>query len=439
MSQYVTGSVRTVLLAISVLCGILCLALASLGISALVLGPVISVVGVGIFLVIFNDRVWSPELSGPSNYKLSAAGQAELSSTILDSWVQLVECSSFQQAIIDQDFVCRALSPVAAEQLPIEFGQHLRASENKLSGLLLELEHIREAFFSNGKVPTKSQAVLKLKEASIKTDIIPLVDNNFGELYFLLNFTDKNQVSSVTLKQEEVKKFLSGLAHDLNNLFTGLENSLGMLKKQTHSSLTEKQVKLLSNLGRIAASGSKLTRNLLDYSKGIDGKRSCEAVDLSRVIEEVVSLVESDSRFAKVRISGSATPGLWVWGSSNGLHQVLLNLFYNSLDAMEAGGELDLHIREVGDSIELNVSDNGCGMTPEVQAVIFEPFFTTKKTAAGARYLGGSGLGLTNVKLLVESWGGQITCRSVLDVGTTFTISFYRAPKPAYVSGSASL
>jgi two-component system NtrC family sensor kinase len=96
------------------------------------------------------------------------------------------------------------------------------------------------------------------------------------------------------------------------------------------------------------------------------------------------------------------------------LHQVLLNLFKNALEAMPAGGEIVIASRVRGPNVEITVTDTGEGMPPEVAASIFQPYFTTKEK--------GTGLGLAICRSIIKEHGGCIFADSTPGKGSTFTI-----------------
>jgi two-component system sensor kinase FixL len=99
---------------------------------------------------------------------------------------------------------------------------------------------------------------------------------------------------------------------------------------------------------------------------------------------------------------------------ANQLHQVLINLIKNALEAMPEGGKITISSRVRGTNAEISIADTGEGMTPEVAANIFQPYFTTKET--------GTGLGLANCQSIIQEHGGSILVESRPGRGTTFTI-----------------
>jgi two-component system sensor histidine kinase HydH len=98
------------------------------------------------------------------------------------------------------------------------------------------------------------------------------------------------------------------------------------------------------------------------------------------------------------------------------MNQILLNLYMNSLAAMDAGGNLTITVVDVSlnRDLEIRVTDDGCGMDEQILSDIFDPYFTTRPD--------GTGLGLSIVHRLVETLDGEIRVESVKDQGTTFFI-----------------
>ena len=105
--------------------------------------------------------------------------------------------------------------------------------------------------------------------------------------------------------------------------------------------------------------------------------------------------------------------GLSVRVNEAELQQVLLNLLLNAVEACSSGGRVTVGANG-GDPARIRVSDDGCGMTQEVQRRIFEPFFSARR--------GGTGLGLFLSLDFVRHWGGEIQVRSAPGSGSTFEV-----------------
>ena len=97
------------------------------------------------------------------------------------------------------------------------------------------------------------------------------------------------------------------------------------------------------------------------------------------------------------------------------MKQAFMNLILNAMQAMPNGGSLDVVTKHFDSGIRIEVSDTGVGISEENLARLFEPFFTTKS--------GGTGLGLTNAKRIIQQHGGDIEVRSKMGVGTTVIVT----------------
>jgi PAS domain S-box-containing protein len=146
---------------------------------------------------------------------------------------------------------------------------------------------------------------------------------------------------------------------------------------------------------------------------------------LETTLAEALELFQDTFRESKVkihRVEEGPVPELVF--DPKLLHQVLLNLFNNALEAMPRGGELTVTTRVRGEYAEIVVADTGEGMTPEVAANIFQPYFTTKAK--------GTGLGLAISQSIIQEHGGEIEVESAPGQGSTFTIRLPLAkPAPA--------
>lgn len=109
--------------------------------------------------------------------------------------------------------------------------------------------------------------------------------------------------------------------------------------------------------------------------------------------------------------------------------QVVLNLVLNALDAVKAGGRIDVRLeQDPQGTLRLQVADNGCGLPPKLGSRIFEPFTTSKDT--------GLGLGLSICKRIAEAHGGTITGTNRVEGGAVFVVSL-PVPGPGGKSGSS--
>jgi PAS domain S-box-containing protein len=228
-------------------------------------------------------------------------------------------------------------------------------------------------------------------------------------------------------KMESVGRLAAGIAHDFNNVLAGVFAYGEMLVEETPEHSPHKRY--AQNVLSAATRGRGLVEQILAYSRSQIGKRA--PIDIGPVVAETLELLHG-SLPAAIRLEAS-TPqlALVVIGDATQLHQVVMNLCSNAIQATSAGGTLRVALEAVdlpvertlshgtlrpGHYVRLTVEDNGSGMDAATLSRIFEPFFTTKEIGRG------TGLGLSLVYAIITDSGGVIDVHSILDQGSTFTI-----------------
>jgi CheY-like chemotaxis protein/two-component sensor histidine kinase len=217
----------------------------------------------------------------------------------------------------------------------------------------------------------------------------------------------------------------SGIAHDFNNLLGAVlaQTELVMAELGPGSDANEQ----LNSIRDVAIRGSEIVRQLMIYA----GKESdvVEPVDASKAVQGMLGLlkVAVSRHVALVTDLGEDLPAVRARAAQ--LSQTVMNLVLNASDALgNRDGVIRITTRHVaigqaeaiaktlatGDYVQLEVSDTGCGMSPETQTKIFDPFFTTK--------FAGRGLGLAVVHGIVRSLHGTIQVASQAGKGTTFQV-----------------
>ena len=230
-------------------------------------------------------------------------------------------------------------------------------------------------------------------------------------------------------KMQAVGQLAGGVAHDFNNLLTAILGSVDLLL-ETHLPSSPDFTEL-QNIKNSATRAADLVGRLLSYSRKQSLKQKyIDVTDLfSNLKHMLVRLLGTkiDTRIEHGRNLG------YIRVDETQFGQVMVNLAMNARDAMPDGGVFTVRTRVEqvtadprigsedvvsGEYVVIDVSDTGCGMTPEVQSRIFEPFYTTK--AAGTD--SGSGLGLAMVYGNIRQTDGYIRVKSVVGKGTTFSI-----------------
>ncbi|HET6425058.1 MAG TPA: HAMP domain-containing sensor histidine kinase [Planctomycetaceae bacterium] len=226
-------------------------------------------------------------------------------------------------------------------------------------------------------------------------------------------------------KMSTVGALASSITHEFNNILTTVINYAKMGVRNQDAPTRDKAFEKILAAGQRA---SKITTGMLSYARQNSDRR--EAMDLVTLVEDVMVLVEKDLQRYRVRPELRFEGRPWAAVNSGQVQQVLLNLIVNARQAMPNGGTIIISVRAEQSTgfAELAVKDTGCGIPAEKLRKIFEPFFTTK--TADAQGQGGTGLGLSLAKDVMESHGGRLRVESTVGTGTTFTLKFPLVASP---------
>jgi signal transduction histidine kinase len=228
-------------------------------------------------------------------------------------------------------------------------------------------------------------------------------------------------------KMSAVGSLAASITHEFNNILTTVINYAKMGIRHKDVGTREKAFDKILAAGQRA---SKITTGMLSYARSHGERR--EVTDLIELVEDVVMLIEKDLQMHRVRLQTDFIGRPHSIVNANQLQQVVLNLLVNARQAMENGGILHLGVRANAETgmAEISVRDTGCGIPTEKLREVFEPFYTTKQ--ADRQGQGGTGLGLSLCREIVEAHKGRIRVESAVGKGTTFTLKFALAdaPKP---------
>jgi predicted ATPase/signal transduction histidine kinase/GAF domain-containing protein/ActR/RegA family two-component response regulator len=245
-------------------------------------------------------------------------------------------------------------------------------------------------------------------------------------------------------KMEAVGRLAGGIAHDFNNVLAGVFAYGEMLYEETTENSPLKRY--AKNVLTAASRGRALVEQILAYSRSQLGKHV--PVDVTHVVAETLELLRG-SLPPGIHLESSAPElPLIVIGDATQLHQVVMNLCSNAVQAMSEPGTLRVALEaadlvaeralshgslEPGRYVRLAVEDSGSGMDDATLARIFEPFFTTKEVGRG------TGLGLSLVYAIVTDVGGAIDVQSALERGSTFAIYLARTEAALVAAGEAAM
>jgi signal transduction histidine kinase len=236
-----------------------------------------------------------------------------------------------------------------------------------------------------------------------------------------------------------------GVAHDFNNVLTGILGHLAYLKHVLPDPFNKSESLMAIEEGALKASG--LTQQILNFSK-LDASEELRNVDVDQVLARISVLLKSAIPSDITLTSQRSSQGFTVLGSEVHLSQILINLIINARDAISGKGDIEVRLispiseeeaRDIfGDEPAssaygaIEVCDSGSGMSDEVKQRLFEPYFTTKNEA-------GTGLGLSTVNAIVTKLGGAIQVFSAVGEGTLFRIVLpLAANTTSYVGATGS-
>jgi PAS domain S-box-containing protein len=217
-------------------------------------------------------------------------------------------------------------------------------------------------------------------------------------------------------KMEAIGTLAGGIAHDFNNILTAIMGFAEILQrkiKDNHGDDYE-----VNEIVIASKRAADLVAQILTFSRMKEREKL--PINLNSLIKEAIKLIRASiPAIIEIQINLTVDNAV-IMGDPTQIHQVLLNLCTNAAYAMkQKGGVLKIGLSENLNGVyELTVEDSGGGIPVEYIDRIFEPYFTTK--AAGE----GTGMGLSMVHGIVKNHQGEITVKSMKDIGTVFTVSF---------------
>ncbi len=297
-------------------------------------------------------------------------------------------------------------------------------------------------------VPESQRSALRtrLLESPLHEDAnakVPMVDASGGKIITRWQFTRREDALKGVIrdisqeerlqhqllqaqKLEAIGTLVGGVAHEFGNLLASVESCSRALERRVQDDPKGKQGIVL--ILDAAARGRSIIRKLLDFSRRDPELQ--QPVNLTRLVEEVATILRP-LLGRSYQLALDLDPDVpAVIADPVQIHQALLNLCINARDAMPQGGRLRIRLHETkletaeagwrgkrsGRYLQLDVEDEGTGITTDHLAQIFQPFFTTKPPGQG------TGLGLSVTHNIAESHGGFIQVESTPGRGSRFSL-----------------
>ena len=215
-------------------------------------------------------------------------------------------------------------------------------------------------------------------------------------------------------KMSTLGQLTAGIAHDINNPLSYIAMSLEPLAeeiKRLESKIDKEEysgmVQLVGGVQNSTSRILEIVQRLRDYTR--TEKQKTESINLNEVIENSLGLLDYNLRGIEVKKDLNAIP--LVVANYGRMNQLFLNLFTNNIEAIrekqETGGVLTIKTESMDQKVQVTITDNGVGMSEETIKHIFDPFYTTKT--------GGTGLGMVEVKEILDEVGAEVEFRSYGD------------------------
>jgi len=243
-----------------------------------------------------------------------------------------------------------------------------------------------------------------------------------GQICLLLDDITEQRVIEHRLMQEEKSALLDslvgGIAHEINNKLAPIVGYVDLLQDEiSHLHEVETLVPYCETIRNAALESAKIIRQLLQLSR--PPVREMTTVDLHDLFREVQTLLAFRLRQSNCQVGMDfpSTPAL-IYADAMQIKQVIINLVFNALDAMEEAPVKRLAVAIVAERGRLvfQLADSGHGIKPDILDRIFNPFFTTKSVDRG------SGLGLSVCMSIVKNHGGEITAENLPEGGARFRV-----------------
>lgn len=254
------------------------------------------------------------------------------------------------------------------------------------------------------------------KRVSVSVQEIQGAGERMGALVTLRDLDSLESINTqlqVSERLAAVGRITAGVAHEVKNPLNSMRLWLENLKESLptdRDGAAQQAVNVLdAEIDRLDA----VVKRFLDFARPMDVR--LEPTQLAGLLREVLEVAQPQLQRAKVEVAQLLPIGIpEVFVDRDLLKQAVLNLVLNAVDAMPAGGQLQLTLSRRGEMAEITVGDTGKGIPPEHRQKVFQLFFTTRP--------GGSGIGLASTFRIVQLHNGSINFTSEVGRGTTFRI-----------------
>ena len=267
----------------------------------------------------------------------------------------------------------------------------------RLRKIMLSMRIIREGDYSH-----------KVKMGG--NDELTVLGNEFNDL-----------VERLQISEQKRRNFVSDASHELKTPLASIKLLTDSILQNEMDEATVKE--FVGDIGNEADRLNRMTQKLLSLSRIESQEDSdCEIVYMAPTVDRVVRMLKGIAEENKITIETTIVQDCPILIIEDDLYQIIFNLVENGIKYNVSGGKLFVTLERDEDNALLQVRDTGVGIPEDAVSHVFERFFRVDK--ARSRKSGGSGLGLSIVRNMVERNRGEIRVESTVGKGSTFTLSF---------------
>lgn len=297
---------------------------------------------------------------------------------------------------------------------------------------VIPFEDVRELLASslqNGEELTRELSLGVPEERIFQVQTAVLPGDQVGPTRVVATFNDITEIRNIERMKTE---FVSSVSHELRTPLTSVKGFVRTLLDDDEGYFNrDMQREFFQIIDQECDRLSRLINDLLNVSRIESGqalKLDVREFDLRELVRKAVLIQKSYTTKHEFRVD-TPEEGLMVMADEDKIDQVLTNLINNAVKYSPAGGEIRISARDLGDSVEVTIADQGVGIPPEHLDKIFTRFHRVEDR--GTSHAGGTGIGLYLVKHLLDAHAGKIRVESEVGKGSSFTFSLPRIhPEP---------
>ncbi|GEM_PF-2460132 len=301
------------------------------------------------------------------------------------------------------------------ENLEGKFFLSLDTEKNSLKDLIKETIEKGSSYSSKIELRRFDGTIIPVEISSklIGSDLIHVI---------FRDITEKEKIEKLIIESERWKamaELSEGIVHNFNNLLTIISGRARLIKESVKE---QKILKNLETIEKMVKEGTKITGRLMEFTHKKENEIKAQSIDINSLILDIVELTKprwkdmAETEGKEIKILTNLEDIPFIKGNMGELESAILNVIYNSIEAIEKEGTIEISTYFKEEKVFIEIKDTGKGIEPEDIGKVFDPFFTTKGTI-------GTGFGLTISYNYVKKHGGEIEIESEKGKGTKITIS----------------